>query len=34
MGAEGRTHVVRSFNWDSATAQFLTLLEEAHAAAA
>jgi glycosyltransferase involved in cell wall biosynthesis len=34
MGAEGRKHVVRSFNWDTATQQFLALLEEAHAAAA
>lgn len=34
MGADGRRHVVSSFSWDTAAAEFLTLLEEAHAAAA
>jgi glycosyltransferase involved in cell wall biosynthesis len=33
MGAEGRRHIVRSFSWDAATAQFLTLFEEADARA-
>lgn len=34
MGAEGRAHVIRSFSWDTATSEFLTLFEEAHAPAA
>jgi glycosyltransferase involved in cell wall biosynthesis len=33
MGAAGRRHVERSFNWDLATAEFLALLEEPHARA-
>jgi glycosyltransferase involved in cell wall biosynthesis len=28
MGAEGRRHVMRSFSWDTAAAEFLTLFEE------
>jgi glycosyltransferase involved in cell wall biosynthesis len=28
LGAEGRRHVQRSFNWDTATAEFLAILEE------
>jgi glycosyltransferase involved in cell wall biosynthesis len=34
LGAEGRRHVVRSFSWDRAADQFVTLFEEAHAVAA
>ena len=33
MGMAGRNHVMRSFNWDTATAEFLTLLEDADARA-
>jgi len=33
MGAAGRKHVEHSFNWDTATAEFLTLLEDADARA-
>jgi glycosyltransferase involved in cell wall biosynthesis len=29
LGVEGREHVVRSFSWDTAAAQFLALFEEA-----
>jgi glycosyltransferase involved in cell wall biosynthesis len=32
MGAEGRRHIERSFSWDTAAAEFLSLLEEADAA--
>jgi glycosyltransferase involved in cell wall biosynthesis len=34
LGAEGRRHVVRSFSWDRAAAQFMALFEEPHALAA
>jgi glycosyltransferase involved in cell wall biosynthesis len=27
LGAEGRRHVMRSFNWDTAASQFLTIFE-------
>jgi glycosyltransferase involved in cell wall biosynthesis len=33
MGAEGRAHVVRSFSWDTAAADFLTMFEESDALA-
>jgi glycosyltransferase involved in cell wall biosynthesis len=33
MGAAGRKHVQRSFSWDTAAAEFMTLLEEANAVA-
>lgn len=34
LGAEGRRHVMRSFSWDTAAAEFLALFEEANAPAA
>lgn len=34
MGAEGRAHVIRSFSWDTAADQFVTLFEEANASPA
>jgi len=34
LGSAGRSHVVRSFNWDIAAAQFVALFEEADAVAA
>ena len=34
LGIAGRRHVQASFSWDTATAEFLTMFEEAHAAAA
>lgn len=34
MGAEGRKHIQRSFSWDTAAAEFLSLFEDAHASVA
>ncbi len=34
LGEAGRRHVVRSFSWDTAAAQFVSLFEESHAVAA
>jgi glycosyltransferase involved in cell wall biosynthesis len=34
LGEAGRRHVIKSFSWDTAAAEFLTLLEEADASVA